>query len=486
MKRSRILTVAAAALLLVAACDGLKEAFTAHVDIAARAERQELSTERLAELLGNSTVPIRPDVIRTVAELWVSYQLLAVAGARGDSLTDPRLVDEAMWAQVAQSRTNKLMDSIVRMAGPADTAGLDQKYLQGNVMAAQHILIGMPERGTGMSERMRDSIRRVAEGVRGRVTAENFEAMAQQYSTDPGSKDNAGTYVFPAGQMVPEFEQAVKALQPGQVAPGLVQTEFGFHIIRRHTLAEVRDQYVASVSSGGTEAAQNAYIEKLGEEGRLEVKAGAAAKARAVATDPQGMLEDRSVLVTGRRGDFTAARFAEYILAFPPGHPIRPTVANPQLPDSNVNQIVRNFAVRELIVLEAERARVQPDSADLADIRGLFATMVATAWQGLRIDPTSLGDSAQSTGDRENLAARRVEQAIDQLFATSGSMGFIDIPHPLAMALRSKYSARVNAAGLERTGERATQVRAMLDSTRAKEPGGAAGVMPPPGSGGRQ
>lgn len=48
---------ALAALVPLMACDGLKEAMTAHVDVVARAESQELSVERLADLMGNSQVP---------------------------------------------------------------------------------------------------------------------------------------------------------------------------------------------------------------------------------------------------------------------------------------------------------------------------------------------------------------------------------------------------------------------------------------------
>jgi hypothetical protein len=484
MKRSSTLMVAFATALSVAACDGLKEAFTAHVDIAARAERQELSTERLAGLIGRSTtVPIQSDVIRVVADLWVSYHLLGVAAARGDSLNDPELIEEAMWAQYAQVRTNKLMDSIVRTTTPPDTAGLEQRYLQGGVLASQHILVGMPQGGAGMSPQMQDSIRSVAEGIRARVTTENFSELVTAHSDDDGSKEAQGSYVFTPGEMVPEFEQATRSLQPGQIAPGLVQTQHGFHIVRRHLLSEVRDRFIAAISTSNVEGAQNAYIETLADEARLAVRPVAAARAREVATDPNAALSDRTVLVSGRRGDFTAARLAEYILAFPPGHPIRGTITNDQLPDSNVSQIVRNFAIRELIVAEADRARIEPDSADIADIHSLFATMVATTWQGLRIDPSSLGDSAQSQADRERLSARRVEAALDQLFETGGAMGFIDVPQPLGAALRSKYSSRVNVAGLERALERATQVRSMLDSTRANQPMQPP-AAPPAGSGG--
>ncbi len=61
----------------------------------------------------------------------------------------------------------------------------------------------------------------------------DFEALAKEFSEDPGSKEKGGLYEdVPLGQMVPAFEKAALALEPGQVAPELVKTKFGYHIIQ--------------------------------------------------------------------------------------------------------------------------------------------------------------------------------------------------------------------------------------------------------------
>ena len=61
---------------------------------------------------------------------------------------------------------------------------------------------------------------------------EDFAEVARQYSDDTPSAENGGELGFISeGQMVEEFDKALFALDVGEVS-GIVETEYGFHIIK--------------------------------------------------------------------------------------------------------------------------------------------------------------------------------------------------------------------------------------------------------------
>ena len=87
-----------------------------------------------------------------------------------------------------------------------------------------------------------------AEEVLNRARAgEDFAALANEFTEDPGNMDpkgqpQGGIYKdVTKGKMVPPFEEAALALEPGQVSPGLVETDFGYHIIKLERKGEGKD-----------------------------------------------------------------------------------------------------------------------------------------------------------------------------------------------------------------------------------------------------
>jgi parvulin-like peptidyl-prolyl isomerase len=91
--------------------------------------------------------------------------------------------------------------------------------------------------------------REKAQGILDRAKAgEDFAALANDFSEDPGNKGadgvaQGGIYKdVPKGRMVAPFEQAALALEPGQVSPELVETDFGFHIIKLERKLEMTEK----------------------------------------------------------------------------------------------------------------------------------------------------------------------------------------------------------------------------------------------------
>lgn len=103
---------------------------------------------------------------------------------------------------------------------------------------ASHILIGF---GPGATPEAKAQAKKKAEEILAEVKKNpaKFAELAKKNSQDPGSAEKGGDLgMFGRGAMVKAFEDAAYSMKPGQVSD-LVQSEFGFHIIK---LTEVSGQ----------------------------------------------------------------------------------------------------------------------------------------------------------------------------------------------------------------------------------------------------
>ena len=104
-----------------------------------------------------------------------------------------------------------------------------------NTAQIKHILIGW--KGTDQDPRADKRTKAEAEGVVKGLLAQiksgaDFDALMKQYSEDPGSASLAKAYtVSPDASLVIEFKQLGLRLQLNEV--GVVESEFGFHIMKR-------------------------------------------------------------------------------------------------------------------------------------------------------------------------------------------------------------------------------------------------------------
>jgi len=127
----------------------------------------------------------------------------------------------------------------------ADSAKLEELYASYTIQVnASHILV-------------EDDV--TAKLVLEKVKAEeDFAELAAEYSKDPGSAANGGSLgYFPRGVMVPEFEAVAFALGVGQVSD-IVESQFGFHIIKVEDIQTVKD-----IEEGGANEEEVTYYKDL-------------------------------------------------------------------------------------------------------------------------------------------------------------------------------------------------------------------------------
>ena len=484
--RSRFL-IGVAACSALAACGGLKDALTAHVDVVARAGSQELSVTRLGDLLGNAKipVPVTRENAAILADIWTGYQQVAYAAAHGDSLNDKNVIDQAIAPILNAQKLQKFMDSVSKTFKVDSGSEAAYNQASGGLVAARHILIGYKNPGVPGSAAEKDSLKKKADQVRAQVTAANFADMAKKYSSEPAAQQSGGSLgVFGKGEMIDPFYNAVLTLKPGEISQP-VETSYGWHIIQRLPYADAQKDFAARYSQSAVRIADSTYLASVASSANLEVKDNAPATIKDAVKDLAKHRTDRSTLATSKGGDLTVADFLGWLETFPPQQQIMQRI--PQAPDSLLKPFVKQIAVNQLLVKKADSAHITVPETEKQSMYTELQQIVTNLWQALGVDPKQLADSAKSTAEKERLAASRADSYLDRFMA--GQVQPVSPPSPIRKILESKYESSINAAGIDRAFERAQKVRATADSARAaNQPksqvplpgmGGPPGAQPP-------
>lgn len=160
-------------------------------------------------------------------------QLIDQALLAAEVSTDPANDPLAVKVHLENERRASLAAGLVqeRIARPVDAAAVQAAYdaqvaafKPAKEYSASHILVATEDEAKAIETELKDG--------------GDFAAIAKEKSTDPGSGAQGGSLGwFGAGQMVPEFQAAVEALQPGQISEP-VKSQFGWHVVK---LDEVRD-----------------------------------------------------------------------------------------------------------------------------------------------------------------------------------------------------------------------------------------------------
>ena len=120
--------------------------------------------------------------------------------------------------------------------GGLQTKTPDQTGSPPALLGASHILImhkGSERVPPDITRTREEALARVQE-VAAKVKAEgaDFAGLAMEYSDCPSKAEGGSLGTFPPSQMVAAFSEATMKLAVGEISDP-VETEFGFHIIRR-------------------------------------------------------------------------------------------------------------------------------------------------------------------------------------------------------------------------------------------------------------
>lgn len=121
---------------------------------------------------------------------------------------------------------------------PSPTRDQLEGYLDSlGYLGAKHILIQTVNPQTGEAVREDAAALEAAnillDAINQQPTEEMFDNLVSVYGEDPGMKQTPQGYLFTSGEMVAEFENAVKGLQIGAYTKTPVKSSYGYHIIWR-------------------------------------------------------------------------------------------------------------------------------------------------------------------------------------------------------------------------------------------------------------
>jgi hypothetical protein len=260
---------------------------------------------------------------------------------------------------------------------------------------------------------------------------------------------------------VPAFDSAGWALQPGQVSP-LVETPFGYHIIKRPSLDAARSRIVGHLEERVGVRLDSLYMDSLATANKIEVQSGAATAMRAAAESPDQSRKSNKALVKYKGGELTVKDYLRWVRALPPQYTSQLREAN----DTMLTKFARILTQNVLLLREAEANKIAITPVEWASLKRHYESQLDTLRTEMDLQGSDLTYSSVSVAEREKVAALRVEKYFDQLI--DGKVRLRPLPSALATLLRERLPYSINEAGVTRAVEIASEVKAKADSSAPK------------------
>jgi parvulin-like peptidyl-prolyl isomerase len=475
MRRSWLLS--GSLVFMLTGCGG--DAFTAHPDVAAKAADQELSAQRVAEILNDvKGVNLNPEAAKFIATLWVDYTLFAQGIADGSLASDSAMIRDAMWVEVSEIQAGHWFDTLMVRMGTVTPAMVDSAYAAGNEINLQHILLTVAPDAT---EPQRVAARRKIDGLLAQARGgASFTDLVKAHSQDPGSASEGGFYgPAPRGAFATAFDSAAWQLKPGEISD-VVVTEFGFHVIRRLDDTEAKARFAEAMPAQLGTLVERNYLIGLDSNSKISIKANAVPNARAAMADLNSARRDKTKLATFDGGALTVAEFARWIRASTQD-PMRGPEMLAQMqsvPDSMLELGIRQVVIKSLMLRDAEKEKIDLTPEEWNELRTQFLASVDTLKSVIGLGPEVV-DPAANEADRRRAAALKVDEFFTRM--TKGEAQIHLLPGMLSWTLRQDAEFGINTIGLQHAVEVGKEMQAARVDAGGSAVDGRAPIAPAPG-----
>jgi hypothetical protein len=234
---------------------------------------------------------------------------------------------------------------------------------------------------------------------------------------------------------------------------GVIQTPYGFHIIRRPPLSEVRDSFALGVQQGIDQAFDSTYTERLRAQRHLQIITHSLAAARAALQDADAAENNDTKLVSYDGGAFRIKDLVRWLRALDP----QLASSVPGATDAQLTTVLQALSTRDLQLQQADSARIALTTDDWQTVKAAYDTTLSHLETAIQVTPALLHDSSSSPDGRAALAANHVNQYLGDV--VSRRRGFMGVPPFLATVLRASASWSLNSAGIQRATEQAQAAR---------------------------
>ncbi|GKS98655.1 peptidylprolyl isomerase [Acidovorax sp. SUPP3434] len=229
-----------------------------------------------------ATVMSRPQTVTQIASNLYARRVMALRAETAGVEKDPEVA-----AALKIARDKVLSDAYIakidKESTPTDAAvegfardiykAKPERFKAGEQVHVKHILIA----GSDAASRLQ--IEKIQQELK---AGADFDKLAKERSADKGSAEKGGDLgSFERGRMVADFDEAAFALtKPGQLSD-IVETQFGFHIIkledrtpsRTRPFSEVRDELMNEVRNNVRQEARVAEAQKMQQEAKIDAAA---------------------------------------------------------------------------------------------------------------------------------------------------------------------------------------------------------------------